>query len=208
MQFTKRFTTFAHLFQKNFCPFSRFDCFELFVGATYYIVSHTCNHDLLIETVHFYLAYFCHVIICSSFLFFIFGDFIQVSFFLHCFSTEVTSINTTTFNQHCVKYASIRVFYDPHISVYEQNRRFCRWSGKCGSEKSRVVEYLTQCDTARVAALIILFVVLELCYDRNLLSMQTRSINILSIEVILKIIKVLFISAFQEKGLRLRRFRE
>lgn len=71
----------------------------------------------------------------------------------------LASINKTASNKNIVKYAIVRVFYEPHFS----DLRFGRYT-KDKSEKSRLAECLTQCDTARVAALIILFVVLEVSH--------------------------------------------
>lgn len=71
----------------------------------------------------------------------------------------VASINTAASNKNFVKYAIVRVSSDPHFP----DLRFCRYT-KNESEKSCIAECLTQCDTARVAALIILFVVLEVSY--------------------------------------------
>ena len=111
----------------------------------------------------------------------------------------LASINKTASNKNIVKYAIVRVFYEPHFS----DLRFGRYT-KDKSEKSRLAECLTQCDTARVAALIILFVVLEVSYHWNL-----SSISLFLIEFILNTwISTFFISAFQEKRLRFRRFRK
>ena len=44
---------------------------------------------------------------------------------------------------HCVKYARIRVFSDPHFPVLGLILRFSPYTGKCGSEKAHTLAHLT-----------------------------------------------------------------
>ena len=45
---------------------------------------------------------------------------------------------------HCIRYANVKVFSEPHFPVYGQNAR--TYTGKYVSEKTRIFTYFTQCD--------------------------------------------------------------
>ena len=45
---------------------------------------------------------------------------------------------------HCIRYANIKVFSEPHFPVYEQNPG--EYAGKYVSEKTRIFPYFTQSD--------------------------------------------------------------
>ena len=44
---------------------------------------------------------------------------------------------------HCIRYANIKVFYDPHFPVYGQNARRC---GKIHIRENPYIPIFTQCD--------------------------------------------------------------
>ena len=45
----------------------------------------------------------------------------------------------------CVKYARTWIFSEPCFLVWGQNRRFCTYTRKYGSEKIRILTYFMQC---------------------------------------------------------------
>ena len=50
-----------------------------------------------------------------------------------------------SFEFHCIEYARIRVFTDPHSPVWWQGRRFCPYAREYGSLKTRILTCFMHC---------------------------------------------------------------
>lgn len=72
--------------------------------------------------------------------------YVTIYLYLNKFVLQKHHINLWLSWQQCVKCARIRAFSYPYFSAWRQNRRFCPYTGKCGSEKTRIMASFTQCN--------------------------------------------------------------